>query len=45
MTNAEEDNMMQDSQFQETMTDGIADGIDAYMAEKTPIAEQTPGEE
>lgn len=35
MTNSEEDMKMQDPQFQEKMTDGIADGIDAYMAEKT----------
>lgn len=35
MTNSEEDMKMQDPQFQEKMTDGIADGIDAYMAGKT----------
>lgn len=45
MTNADEDILMQDPQFQEKMTDGIADGIDAFMAQKTPVEEETPGEE
>ena len=36
MTNSEEDLQMQDPQFQEKMTDGIADGIDAFMADRTP---------
>jgi N-acetylmuramoyl-L-alanine amidase len=36
MTNSEEDLQMQDSRFQEKMTDGIADGIDAFMADRTP---------
>lgn len=36
MTNSEEDMKMQDPQFQEKMTDGIADGIDAFMADRTP---------
>ena len=36
MTNSEEDLQMQDSGFQEKMTDGIADGIDAFMADRTP---------
>lgn len=36
MTNSEEDMQMQDPQFQEKMTDGIADGIDAFMADRTP---------
>ena len=36
MTNSEEDMQMQDPQFQKKMTDGIADGIDAFMADRTP---------
>ena len=36
MTNSEEDLQMQDPQFQKKMTDGIADGIDAFMADRTP---------
>ena len=31
MTNSEEDRKMQDPQMQQTMAEGIADGIDAYM--------------
>ena len=33
---AKRDTQMQDSRFQEKMTDGIADGIDAFMADRTP---------
>ena len=34
MTNSTEDLLMQDPQMQETMAEGIADGIDAYMAQR-----------
>ena len=34
MTNPEEDSKMQDPDFQETMVDGIAAGIEAYLEEK-----------
>ena len=34
MTNPEEDSKMQDPDFQETMVDGIADGIESYLEEK-----------
>ena len=36
MTNSEEDLQMQDPEFQVKMTDAIADGIDAFMADRTP---------
>ena len=36
MTNSDEDILMQNPQFQEKMTAGIADGIDAFMADRTP---------
>lgn len=34
MTNPEEDTMMQDDDFQDTMAEGIVSGIEAYLAEK-----------
>ena len=33
MTNEHDDLAMADSQFQQTMAQGIADGIDAYFAQ------------
>ena len=36
MTNSEEDLQMQEPEFQVKMTDAIADGIDAFMADRTP---------
>ena len=36
MTNSEEDRLMQDKDFQKKMAGGIADGIDAFMADRTP---------
>ena len=32
MTNQNDDTKMNDSQFQQTMVEGIANGIDAYFA-------------
>ena len=36
MTNSEEDLQMQEPEFQVKMTGAIADGIDAFMADRTP---------
>jgi len=45
MTNPEEDNKMQDDDFQDTMVDGIAAGIEAYLEEKkADSAEEADGE-
>ena len=45
MTNPEEDNKMQDADFQDTMVDGIADGIEAYLEEKKADSTEETAEE
>ena len=41
MTNPEEDRKMQDSDFQDQMVKGLADGIEAYISEKRVNAEES----
>ena len=45
MTNPEEDNKMQDADFQDTMVDGIAAGIEAYLEEKKADSAEETDEE